>query len=196
MSFRIEKKLYIKNENLLNFRKFIKSKNFENQYDDRKVKSIYFDNNSLELYKDSTEGSNPRKKIRIRNYPEQNSDYLFEIKISSVEGRYKISKKISDKYCSQLLLNGIKDNNYGFCKPIIEVIYNREYYKKKDIRVTIDTNIYYKLYKKNFSKKEFQVVVEIKTNYENDIDEIFKEIPLQEIRFSKYCNGIEKFKMI
>jgi SPX domain protein involved in polyphosphate accumulation len=196
MSFRIEKKLYTKKENLFDFRNFIKSKNFINQYNDRKVKSIYFDNNLLELYKDSIEGSNPRKKIRIRNYPEHKNNYLLEKKISSVEGRYKISKKISDKLCSDLLLKGIRDKNYGFCKPIIEIIYNREYYKKENIRVTIDTDIYYKLYNKNISKKENQVVVEIKTDYHKDIDEIFKEIPVQEIRFSKYCNGIEKLKII
>lgn len=196
MSFRIEKKLYTKKENLFDFRNFIKSKNFINQHNERKVKSIYFDNNLLELYKDSIEGSNPRKKIRIRNYPEHKNNYLLEKKISSVEGRYKISKKISDKLCSDLLLKGIRDKNYGFCKPIIEIIYNREYYKKEDIRVTIDTDIYYKLYNKNISKKENQVVVEIKTDYQKDIDEIFKEIPVQEIRFSKYCNGIEKLKII
>ena len=196
MSFRIEKKLYTKKENLFDFRNFIKSKNFINQYNERKVKSIYFDNNLLELYKDSIEGSNPRKKIRIRNYPEHKNNYLLEKKISSIEGRYKTSKKISDKLCSDLLLKGIRDKNYGFCKPIIEIIYNREYYKKEDIRVTIDTDIYYKLYNKNISKKENQVVVEIKTDYQKDIDEIFKEIPVQEIRFSKYCNGIEKLKII
>ena len=196
MSFRIEKKLYTKKENLFDFRNFIKSKNFINQHNDRKVKSIYFDNNLLELYKDSIEGSNPRKKIRIRNYPEHKNNYLLEKKISSIEGRYKTSKKISDKLCSDLLLKGIRDKNYGFCKPIIEIIYNREYYKKEDIRVTIDTDIYYKLYNKNISKKENQVVVEIKTDYQKDIDEIFKEIPVQEIRFSKYCNGIEKLKII
>jgi len=196
MSFRIEKKLYTKKENLFDFRNFIKSKNFINQHNERKVKSIYFDNNLLELYKDSIEGSNPRKKIRIRNYPEHKNNYLLEKKISSIEGRYKTSKKISDKLCSDLLLKGIRDKNYGFCKPIIEIIYNREYYKKEDIRVTIDTDIYYKLYNKNISKKENQVVVEIKTDYQKDIDEIFKEIPVQEIRFSKYCNGIEKLKII
>ena len=196
MSFRIEKKLYTKKENLFDFKNFIKSKNFISQYNDRKVKSIYFDNNLLELYKDSIEGSNPRKKIRIRNYPDNKNNYLLEKKISSIEGRYKTSKKISDKLCSDLLLKGIRDKNYGFCKPIIEIIYNREYYKKEDIRVTIDTDIYYKLYNKNISKKENQVVVEIKTDYQKDIDEIFKEIPVQEIRFSKYCNGIEKLKII
>jgi SPX domain protein involved in polyphosphate accumulation len=57
---RIEKKLYAKKENLFDVRNFIKSKNFINQHNDRKVKSIYFDNNLLELYKEFIEGSNPR----------------------------------------------------------------------------------------------------------------------------------------
>ena len=46
------------------------------------------------MYLDSEDGCLPRKKIRVRTYPENKNDseYFFETKISSVEGRYKIVK--------------------------------------------------------------------------------------------------------
>ena len=46
------------------------------------------------MYLDSEDGCLPRKKIRIRFYPNQNSGFNLETKISSVEGRFKSSKKI------------------------------------------------------------------------------------------------------
>jgi hypothetical protein len=46
------------------------------------------------MYDDSIEGLAPRKKIRVRNYPEKSNDtFQLETKISSIEGRYKTAKK-------------------------------------------------------------------------------------------------------
>ena len=45
------------------------------------------------MYRDSVEGSVPRKKIRIRNYPNtDDKNYYLETKISSIEGRFKTRK--------------------------------------------------------------------------------------------------------
>ena len=93
MSFRIEKKIYIKKEQLIEFKNFLFQKNVREIYKPRKVESIYFDNCYNQIYFDSIEGLCPRKKIRIRNYPERkNKEYFLEHKISSVEGRYKKKK--------------------------------------------------------------------------------------------------------
>ena len=59
--------------------------------------NLYFENSNDEMYKDSIEGILPRKKIRVRNYPEsKNLSFYLEMKISSVEGRYKTSKVIEE----------------------------------------------------------------------------------------------------
>ena len=52
--------------------------------------------------------------------------FLFEIKINSVEGKYKINKNTvnSEKY----LREGYFDNNYGLCFPNVEVSYQRDYF--------------------------------------------------------------------
>jgi SPX domain protein involved in polyphosphate accumulation len=69
MSFRIEEKLFIKKENLIQFQEFLVKKSVKKIHHPRIIESLYFDNNNLEMYSDSIEGLAPRKKIRIRNYP-------------------------------------------------------------------------------------------------------------------------------
>jgi len=192
MTFRVEKKIFIKKENLLDFKEKISSIGAINLYKSRKVKSIYFDNINKDMYNDSIEGLNPRKKIRVRNYPDNINKYFFlEYKISSIEGRFKVNKKISQKRFDEFKLNGIFDKKYGLCKPILNVIYDREYLINSNVRITIDTNIIYNMYNNNFFKSDKDIVVELKTSINQNIDELFEKFPFQEIRFSKYCNGVD-----
>ena len=119
MTFRVEKKLFIKKENLLDFKEKISSIGAINLYKSRKVQSIYFDNINKDMYNDSIEGLNPRKKIRVRNYPDNINKYFFlEYKISSIEGRFKVNKKISQKRYDEFKLNGIFDKNMVFVNLI------------------------------------------------------------------------------
>jgi len=197
MTFRVEKKLFIKKENLLDFKKKISSIGAINLYKSRKVQSIYFDNINMDMYNDSIEGLNPRKKIRVRNYPDNNNKYfLLEYKISSIEGRFKVNKEISQKKFDEFKLNGIFDKKYGLCKPILNVIYDREYLIDNNVRITIDTNILYNMYNNKIIKNNKDIVVELKTSINQNIDELFEKFPFQEIRFSKYCNGIDLLNKI
>lgn len=192
MSFRIEKKLFIKKENLLDFKNKLLSAGVKNLYEERKVMSIYFDNFNKDIYNDSIEGLTPRKKIRVRNYPDNNDNFfLLENKISSIEGRFKTSKKISKKFFDHIKNNGLFDKKYGVCKPILNVGYDREYLIKDNVRITLDTNIFYNLYKNEKIKNDKDIVVELKTSINQNIDDLFEKFPFQEIRFSKYCNGID-----
>ena len=114
MSFRIEEKLFIKSENLIEFKEYLLKQSAKQIYQPRKSKSLYFDNLNLDMYNDSIEGVLPRKKIRVRNYPDgDDKKYYLEIKNSSVEGRFKTRKIISvpsfDKYKNV----GIFDDQYG-----------------------------------------------------------------------------------
>ena len=59
------------------------------------------------------------------------------------------------------------------------------------MRITFDNNISYNLFKKSLKKKDQNIIVELKTSIKKNLDDLTKEFPLQEIRFSKYCNGIE-----
>ena len=82
MSFRIEKKILINNLNFFDFKKKIFSLGAKPLFEKRKVQSLYFENFSKKMYDDSIEGLAPRKKIRVRNYPEKPDDiFQLETKI-------------------------------------------------------------------------------------------------------------------
>ena len=194
MTFRKEHKLFIKKENLIEFKKYLISKGASKIFNKRKIQSLYFENKKNEMYIDSMEGSLPRKKIRIRYYPQTSSDLIyFEKKISGIEGRYKKRNLIKKKEFENFKLRGIFDNQYGLCNPLMFVTYEREYLSLEDIRVTIDKDIFYQEFKKKITFKDPDIVIELKTSFKKNLDEILKHFPFQNIRFSKYCNG---FKII
>lgn len=193
MSFRIEDKLYIKSENLADFKYFLSKIKAKTLHMPRKIKSLYFDNINLEMYKDSLEGSVPRKKIRIREYPNSNDNqFYFEIKTSSVEGRFKKRKVINEKEYNEFKNYGILDNQYGSCLPTYYVSYLREYISFGDVRISIDTGIKYKNYKTGIIyDDDRKIIVELKTSVKKNIDDLVKDFPFQKIRFSKYCFAVE-----
>ncbi len=202
MSFRNEEKLKVANSKIFLLKDWI----FENKgitiYPSRIVNSIYFDNEDYSMYRQSMEGVLPRKKIRLRTY---NNEFLFnqnikvnkETKISSVEGRYKISKL--EKNSSDLINFGIYERDYGVCNPVINVVYERSYYKVRDIRLTIDEKIFYKkIVGKKISKlstfDNFSIV-ELKYTSDQLANQVRENFPFERIRFSKYCRGVEFTKL-
>ena len=151
------------------------------------------------MYSDSMEGVLPRKKIRLRNY---NYKFIFdknvkkEIKISSVEGRFKTSSLEKNPLIMMKL--GYMDHDYGLCNPVINIVYERNYYKVKNIRLTLDQKIIYKrIYNgqiSSFTTYDNSNVVELKFNSENLTNSVIKNFPFEISRFSKYCRGIEFIK--
>ena len=118
------------------------------------------------MYLDSEDGTLPRKKIRIRKYPNNKiSELFFETKISSVEGRFKIIKKINEKKIKEYIHRGYFDINYGFCFPKIEISYFREYFSFFNQRLTLDNLITYKCFKSNRALVDKEILIlEIKSN--------------------------------
>ena len=193
MSFRIEEKLYFKKENLSQFREFLVNKFARKLHDSRVIKSLYFDNINFDMYNDSIEGSVPRKKIRIRYYPNsQDKKFYLEIKTSSVEGRFKTRKIINKEEFEFYKKNGILDSDYGTCLPNLFVTYEREYALIEDVRISIDQKISYEHYKTNKLFFDNNSIVELKTSIKKNYDDLTKAFPFQRIRFSKYCLAVEK----
>ena len=145
------------------------------------------------MYTDSLEGVIPRKKIRIRSY-DQVKNFYKEEKLTTQEGEFKDTKKIN------FLENHIilTDKDYGVCNKILTIIYKRQYFLKENIRVTIDTDIKYQKMNSDMLFRDDQklnnCVIEFKTSKIDDFNNIKDKIPLDEIRFSKYSNGIECLK--
>ena len=168
MSFRIEEKLMISKSSLLDFKKFIFAKNAKLLYPKRIINSLYFDNENYQMYDDSIEGLVPRKKIRIRHYPNEKKVLYLELKISSEEGRFKKRKIIEEK----------------------------EYFLVDDVRISIDTDITYTSYMGSHLGNDGNCAVELKANFKKNKNTLLNQFPFQRTRFSKYCNGIEKNNFI
>lgn len=199
MSFRKEMKSTLSSSKLFTLIRWIHSNGGNILYPDRLVNSVYFDNINLNMYNHSIEGVLPRKKIRLRIYKKENSlDIIksaanLEHKISSVEGRFKISKKYINSQIDRRVT--INDPDYGICSPKLNVIYKRTYYKIKNIRLTIDKDIIYRNIKHSkilpYKISDNLNVVELKYSNSNIESKIMNSFPFQFNRFSKYCRGIE-----
>ena len=196
MSFRIENKYKIQANKLSNLYEWIHKNNGIRLFPKRNILSIYFDNSNLSLYNDSIEGVVPRKKIRLRTYNNSNTsnqNYNLEIKINSVEGRFKTSEKIKEHV--KLLKGGYYDNKYGLCCPIVEIKYLREYFKIFGIRITLDTRIKFKSFNKmkNYNNYE-KIILETKTQNTTISNYIDEKFFFEKIKFSKYCEAIDNVK--
>ena len=192
MSFRKEKKykLTVSDQNILK-NKLI-DKGMKILYPKRTVNSIYFDTNNLDFYLNSEEGVLPRKKIRLRWYDKDTKKISKEIKISSVEGRFKISEPFL--YNENIFKNNLQllDNEFGILKPQMQITYSREYFFFNDLRITFDSNIQYTdiLSLNNNIIKDKETVMEIKVNFKTNDDYIEKIIEYPTSRFSKYSRSI------
>ena len=192
MSFRKEKKIKLSiSERILMEGSLIKEGMIQ-LFPPRKVCSCYFDTIDFQTFYDSDEGILPRKKFRIRWY---NNDLSFskEIKISSIEGRFKTIQKFEDKKFSESYEASFIDNQYGFIYPSIIVTYNRTYYKLDSYRITFDSYIKYLDLRSSFRRQSLdpENVMEIKTGIEISDDKIESRFCYTNSRFSKYSRGIQ-----
>jgi len=198
MSFRKEEKLHIHNSQLLNLLDWIYKNGGYRLYETRTVSSTYFENDSMQMFKDSEEGCVPRKKIRVRSYTKkehQINQSSLEIKTSSIEGRFKTADMDFD--LKKIMTIGFFDTNYGICKPIVKVNYQREYYKIHNVRLTIDRHIEYiklsSLENAIYKRHDPDIIVEIKAENFVPIEYLFKKFQFNRIRFSKYSRAINSF---
>ena len=191
MGYRIEEKYRLTRSEQAYLKKKLFDNGLSTLYPPRSINSCYFDTNDLRTFFDSDEGSLPRKKIRFRWY-ENDNVLAEEVKISSVEGRYKTIKKFNDEGFSKTYEKIIYDQMYGLLKPSLLIKYLREYYILNNLRITFDKNITYTdlrgLTKKRVIDPE--CVMEIKTSAFTSQDFIKKIFNYPTSRFSKYCRGI------
>jgi hypothetical protein len=192
LTFRSEEKIILNKQEVALLKAEFLKKKIKTLYPIREINSIYFDTDDLKLYQDSEEGTLPRKKIRIRNYPfSKNNLFFLETKISSVEGRYKISVNLNKNLKNNYLESGILDAQYGILKKKILINYKREYYFFNDVRFTLDYDIKYStLTGAQFYFEKF-IIFEIKSSFNYDHQLIQNIISLTRYRFSKYNQAIK-----
>jgi hypothetical protein len=197
MSFRKEKKYRVSLSEMLVIKDKLALDGMTTLYPERKIKSCYFDNQTLDMFNQSEEGVLPRRKIRVRWY---NNSLKFskEIKISSLEGRYKKTETI-DRCNSEdeIFKMSFLDNEYGLLTPKLHVSYDRHYFTYKSLRLTFDRNIVYSLLTSHIKRtiSDSECVIEIKTPIDTDDEYIEKFITFPTSRFSKYSRGFLNFEV-
>lgn len=194
MSFRKEKKFKL-SKNELQLQKYsLFEKGMQVLYPKRIINSFYFDTKNLMMFHQSEEGILPRKKIRFRWY-DKNLEINKEIKITSIEGRYKKTYNIGFVNLINLKKTRLYDNVYGAIYPFLYIKYSREYFMYKNLRFTFDTDIEYKKinFNSNYKSIDNFCVMEIKASNQINEDYIEKIINYKPERFSKYCRGVNSF---
>ena len=196
---RIEQKLELEKLHYLDLLKWINNNGGKVLYPERKICSRYFDNNNMQMYFDTVEGIIPRKKIRIRTYYtddfiSSNNEYSLEIKLSTEHCRFK--KTNSNINLGSFLKDGYFDDLYGICKQILDISYVREYFLVKNIRLTIDKEIKYKLINlnNNFKRSFFEdqsYVLEIKADIDTNLSYLLNSFDFPRSRFSKYERALD-----
>ena len=191
MSFRKEKKYRVTISDYHKFQDQLYNQGMLKLFESRFVKSIYFDTADLKMFRDSEEGVLPRKKVRIRWY---NNEKIFtlENKISSVEGRYKVTNKLDNNVLNNgLLCNSRIDRMYGAIYPVLKVSYERSYFMFNQMRITFDKNIIYEnlkyVNKRKYYESERVIEIKIPPNCSDDFLEKYIQYPTT--RFSKYSRG-------
>jgi len=169
-------------------------------YPQRIIDSIYFDTINYDYFYDSEEGQVPRKKIRIRNY-NKGKIYSLEFKFTNFHHREKIVFN-NFTYNYQNLLRRIKELHiHDLIYPNLLVNYTRQYYSSSIGRITIDKNISYQKVDNYFKPTsaalhDHKTILEVKIQKDFfDKNKVLKFFNFKESRNSKYCNGINVFRV-
>jgi len=209
---RYERKWVYRNKDYLQLINSLLRSNFffRYQFQNRKVNSIYFDDNKFSSIIENLDGINNKKKIRVRWYGLTNVIVNPVIEIKTKRG-FQNEKKI-------ISLKSFKNNNsldYKFLKnltqkvnevikskkfyfPILSTHYNREYFISNNfnIRATVDHDLE-SVFIKNESefsmKKKFLSECILELKYSTHLDEIvrlnLKQMTLRLSKNSKYINS-------
>lgn len=197
MSFRTEDKFLLNPEDKIKINKFFIKNGANKIFPDRIIASLYFDTDNFDMFCDSEEGITPRKKIRIRQYNGfkkfnfESKESLFEIKINSVEGKFKTSKKILN--IKKLIKFGYYDDMYGICMPKLFTFYKRSYYSLNNNRFTIDSELCFQnIYNKGKLINNFYnyLIFEVKSG-SSMYNDYLGYLPIKNIRYSKYCEAVK-----
>ena len=212
---RIELKDVFTTDDLPSIEKSIKLSRFAfyKPYPNRKVNSLYFDDLRFSALEESIEGNSLRTKKRLRWYGVSRTKNNAVLEFKKKVGTYSWKELYRNYYC----INPIAQKWSDFIQPLLNdatlplkkisdspasiVTYDREYYSSFDnnIRVTLDRNIktyqQTNLLRPNFSfhrKHSSKIILEIKVSVENSglIREVFRDIPFNPQRFSKYCESL------
>ncbi len=183
---------------------------FTNQYPNRKVNSIYFDDLNFSSIRENLDGVSNKKKIRVRWYGKKNILIKPQLEIKSKKGaettkkNYSMNELNNLKFTDYTNLEKINDlvnlkvKSKKIIKSLLSTHYEREYFVSNDskIRATVDYNLQ-SIYLNNLSQlniiKNFNKVCILELKYSIKLDKFvrqkLKNITLRLTKNSKFVNS-------
>lgn len=144
MSYRHEEKIPLTPSEAAALEARLTDRGMTSLFPQRRLHSVYFETPDYRMLSDGEEGVLPRRKLRIRHYPDAPDGVrTLETKISAVEGRFKLARRLPPAEARSLLRNGMMDSLYGVIQPVLTVTYQRRYFELDGVRITFDRQIRY-----------------------------------------------------
>ena len=192
---------------------------FRKSYISRGVNSVYYDTSNYAFAASNISGESQRIKIRSRWYSVLGSDAIEAFCSSGQEFTFEAKRKInnsSDKLVigkaqfsstdsiaqrftslAKSLANHQAESPYVsnfILRDVVLLSYERDYYEDmfcKDIRLTIDKNIYYQktrpLSSANLLSRDYVIIeLKFKPNDYQKVESLMSNFPFRRIRSSKY----------
>ena len=162
----------------------------ETIYQPRKITSVYMDTKKFDIYRENLLNDAEKSKLRFRQYNDEGEVYK-EIKSNGLFGKTKLVEKTDLKSLDSVNESWYQDR---LVYPSSLISYKREYFKFKNLRITIDSEISYlstavhSLVNKSIEKRVS--ILEIKLLNEKDVD-VEKYFYKQPEAFSKYIDSIK-----
>ena len=206
-SYRYERKFVLASNRLNGLYGSLYSQNYFEQYPERRINNIYYDNYNFSSVSENLDGLSERKKYRVRWYGEKDAntnktlevkvkDEFLNYKINVILGQIKLNDINSINNFNDDVLKSLNENNEHYYqnlllrkRPTLFNSYKRLYFQnpKDDIRLTIDSDLYFFSPITNLSLKEKNIIIEAKFN--KDVNFLNKFNHLSLTRYSKYVKG-------
>ena len=206
-SYRYERKFVLASNRLNGLYASLYSQYYFEQYPERRINNIYYDNYNFSSVSENLDGLSKRKKYRVRWYGEKDAntnktlevkvkDEFLNYKIHVILGQIKLNDINSINNFNDDVLKSLNENNEHYYqnlllrkRPTLFNSYKRLYFQnpKYDIRLTIDSDLYFFSPITNLSLKEKNIIIEAKFNKDVNFLNKFKHLSLT--RYSKYVKG-------
>ncbi len=220
---RYERKFIVNNyfiNSLGDLRSFLKI-NIKQQYQQRRINSIYYDTHDYKLAKKTIDGLSDRTKVRIRYYGKLKDITYPRLEIKNKTGLigekliYKIdAKSLYEKNFSltNIKINNLKIDYFELIKtiePKVIVSYNRNYFISScnQYRFTLDKEIIFKSFEKHNIEFNFlndlysrfnKSIIEFKyiIANENSASKLTRNIPSRLTSSSKYLTALKHLGLV
>ena len=206
-SYRYERKFVLAANRLNGLLSSLYAQNYLEQYPERRINNIYYDDYNFSSVSENLDGLSHRKKYRVRWYGEKeaNTNKTLEIKVKNEFMNYKINIKLGILKLNDLdninnfnndIITSLSENNKYYYhnlllrkRPTLFNSYKRMYFQNHndDIRITIDSDLYFFSPVTSLNLKEKNIIIEAKFNRHVDFLNKFKDLSLT--RYSKYVKG-------